>query len=46
MSRTMSFCIHQVLQSAVCPERKRGMDSYLSALASVTEVRWRGGGTA
>mmetsp|Transcript_19324 Transcript_19324/g.53872 ORF Transcript_19324/g.53872 Transcript_19324/m.53872 type:complete len:269 (-) Transcript_19324:254-1060(-) len=28
----------QVLQNAVCPERKRGMDSYLSAIASVTEV--------
>ena len=29
----------KVLQKAVCPERKRGMDGALSALASVTEVQ-------
>jgi hypothetical protein len=29
----------QVLQAAVCPERKRGFDGALSALASVTEVQ-------
>ena len=29
----------QILQAAVCPERRRGFDGALSALASVTEVR-------
>lgn len=29
----------RVLQEAVCPERKRGMDGALSALVSVTDVR-------
>lgn len=29
----------QVLQSAICPERREGYDSSLSALASITEVR-------
>ena len=29
----------QVLQQAVCPERRRGFDGALSALASVTEVQ-------
>lgn len=28
----------QLLQAAVCPERRRGFDGALSALASVTEV--------
>jgi len=28
----------KVLQKAVCPEKDRGADSYLSAIASVTEV--------
>lgn len=28
----------QILQAAVCPERRRGYDGALSALASVTEV--------
>lgn len=29
----------KVLQQAICPERKRGMDGALSALASVTDVQ-------
>jgi ribosome-binding factor A len=29
----------QILQQAVCPERRRGFDGALSALASVTEVQ-------
>ena len=29
----------QVLQKAVCPEKRRGMDTAESAIASVTEVR-------
>lgn len=29
----------QVLQKAICPERRKGLDSAASAIASVTEVR-------
>jgi len=29
----------QVLQKAICPEKRAGLDSALSAIASVTEVR-------
>lgn len=29
----------QVLQKAICPEKRRGMDAAESAIASVTEVR-------
>lgn len=32
------FVSDKVVQAAVCPERKRGIDDALSALASVTEV--------
>ncbi len=28
----------KVMQEAVCPERRRGLDSAVSAIASVTEV--------
>jgi hypothetical protein len=28
----------QVVQEAICPERKRGLDDQLSAVASITEV--------
>lgn len=29
----------QVVQAAICPERRAGFDNSISALASVTEVR-------
>jgi hypothetical protein len=28
----------QVVQEAICPERRRGLDDQLSAVASITEV--------
>ena len=31
--------LRQVLQKAICPEKRAGLDSALSAIASVTEVR-------
>ncbi len=31
--------VWQVLQKAICPEKRAGLDSALSAIASVTEVR-------
>ena len=31
--------LQQVLQKAICPEKRAGLDSALSAIASVTEVR-------
>ena len=33
------YSLPQILQAAVCPERRRGFDGALSALASVTEVQ-------
>jgi ribosome-binding factor A len=31
-------CVAQVLQKAVCPEKRLGMDNAVSAIASVTDV--------
>ena len=35
-------CVLQVLQKAVCPEKRIGIDSAVSAIASVTEVKVSG----
>lgn len=38
LARLVTACVLQVLQKAVCPEKRIGVDSAVSAIASVTEV--------